>query len=376
MTPREQQICDLYLNTDMSQTEISRQLNVTSGYIWQVIKRNNISCPEKEKVKVSDEQIKQINDLYLNTNLIESEIAKKCNLPYGTIRRIIKKYNPITRDRKNSDKQLDNLIKINENYFENIDTPDKAWILGFIAGDGCLHTIKDSKYLITIGLSEKDISVLEKIKHFLNSEHNILYENVSDGQSNKIHKSVKLAIGRKKIFNDLVKLGISPDKSSILNFPDISENLIVDFIRGIHCSDGNWFIDNDNQITFGIACPVLNFLETLQNILIKNCDLNKNKLTMNNNCYKLSYMGNEQCRRIYNYLYPDYPQYENNYPRLDRKYNYAKNHFDNLDKGIITRNLEDGPISQHTNMKTNAKEKLVKIKEPLPETNLLKLLLR
>lgn len=34
---------------------------------------------------------------------------------------------------------------VNENYFENLNSPEKAYVLGFLYADGCNH-INDHKY--------------------------------------------------------------------------------------------------------------------------------------------------------------------------------------------------------------------------------------
>ena len=47
--------------------------------------------------------------------------------------------------------------KYNENYFENIDTEDKAYFLGFICSDGCIENNKKTyRYQVTLKLHNKD----------------------------------------------------------------------------------------------------------------------------------------------------------------------------------------------------------------------------
>jgi len=58
----------------------------------------------------------------------------------------------------------------NEYIFENIDTEEKAYWLGFLMADGYNH---ESKTCVTLRLQEEDKEILEKFKSFLNYTGNI-----------------------------------------------------------------------------------------------------------------------------------------------------------------------------------------------------------
>ena len=50
---------------------------------------------------------------------------------------------------------------VNNDYFNDIDTVNKAWILGFLAADG---NVASNRNRIKIGLSTVDKEILEKIR--------------------------------------------------------------------------------------------------------------------------------------------------------------------------------------------------------------------
>jgi hypothetical protein len=53
--------------------------------------------------------------------------------------------------------------KFNEDYFEIIDTPEKAYFLGFIFADGCLiDNPKEYRYKLNIKIHSKDEDILKK----------------------------------------------------------------------------------------------------------------------------------------------------------------------------------------------------------------------
>ena len=57
------------------------------------------------------------------------------------------------------------IYTLDENYFDSIDNPNKAYIIGFIYADGSINLKRN---LLTICISEKDLEILEFIKKELN----------------------------------------------------------------------------------------------------------------------------------------------------------------------------------------------------------------
>ena len=55
------------------------------------------------------------------------------------------------------------MYKYNENFFEKIDSPRKAYWLGFLYADGCILDQRKSK-ILEITLSKNDKNHLQKLK--------------------------------------------------------------------------------------------------------------------------------------------------------------------------------------------------------------------
>ena len=70
--------------------------------------------------------------------------------------------------------------QLNEHYFDKIDTPNKAYILGFLYADG---NNSSSGRSIKMQLQEKDFEILEKIRLELDSELPLKYTEYSDKQN-------------------------------------------------------------------------------------------------------------------------------------------------------------------------------------------------
>jgi len=126
---------------------------------------------------------------------------------------------------------------VDKNYFEQIDTREKAYILGFIYGDGCIT----NKNYTTLAIGVKDRDILEFIKKALNYSGPVRRYDRNKGY---IHS---LRITNKKLATDLKKHGVVPNKSKVLKFPTgLKDKLILPFIFGLFDSDGYIYIPDED----------------------------------------------------------------------------------------------------------------------------------
>ena len=128
----------------------------------------------------------------------------------------------------------------NEHYFSVIDSPSKAYILGFIAADGSLvKASTGNTYYLTITIKYEDRAVLDFIQEELKSNYKLLeIRKISYGK--RVHH-IRLQFSNKFITNDLMKYGILPKKS--LAMSNIIENIPIEyrdaFIIGYFDGDGS-----------------------------------------------------------------------------------------------------------------------------------------
>ena len=131
-----------------------------------------------------------------------------------------------------------NRLKFNECKFDNIDTEEKAYWLGFLYADG--NIAKDTNN-VELGLSYNDFEHLQKFNVFMEHEKNII--NISNVTfNNKVYKRCRWIVNNKHLHDTLNTLGCIPAKSLILKFPNINifrdMSLIRHFIRGYVDGDG------------------------------------------------------------------------------------------------------------------------------------------
>lgn len=130
------------------------------------------------------------------------------------------------------------LYSINHDFFHNIDSKEKAYILGFATADG--YVDKKGKTL-TIAIQKKDTHILKEIRKLMNSNAPIRTKKKS-GYGNKdlsvIHFCSKVMV------KSLTKFGIVPKKSYNAFYPTIPSIFDQHYIRGLMDGDGN--INNRN----------------------------------------------------------------------------------------------------------------------------------
>jgi len=259
--------------------EVGRPL--LSGISYNIIRDKMVRI-------LSDEEIKSVVEEY-NNGGTTTTLGEKYNVSAVAINGLLKRRNVLLRPpgfHRNYD--------VNEGYFNEIDAEDKAYWLGFIAADGNIH----QRSYLRVRLAAKDKQQLENFKKAISSQHPI-----REYKTNQGHPACRLIIGSRKIVDALSNYSIVPNKRHILEFPDIPGELVRHYIRGYFDGDGS--ISNINQtLEFSIATGSMPFILDLQERLSRACNLNKTKLKQrHHNTWAVSYTGNRQCRRIYDYLY-------------------------------------------------------------------------
>lgn len=86
----------------------------------------------------------------LDNNMSSRKIAKKYNCSRSKILYIIN-----NDDNLKISKKYEKIIYKDENYFKKIDTPIKAYLLGFLLGDSCLTT--NNSIELDIAICDREI---------------------------------------------------------------------------------------------------------------------------------------------------------------------------------------------------------------------------
>jgi dUTP pyrophosphatase len=165
-----------------------------------------------------------------------------------------------------------NCKNIDDNMFDNIDSNEKAYLLGWIASNG---VIRKSGFQISIRDYDKD--VFEKINKIL-----FLNELPICKQGNMVNLTINSETIAKKLIElfkikEIIEENDSYKKSHI---PDIEEKYLYYFIRGVFEGNGHFRYTKIHPIC-GISSSSTEFLEEI----IKRCEL---KCNINKNLFELS----------------------------------------------------------------------------------------
>lgn len=210
-----------------------------------------------------------------------------------------------------------------EDYFQQIDTEFKAYILGFIYADGFVGDNND----FAIALSdqcEDNFKLLNRLKDELGITVDV--KHTKQKCNNKIYGQVSLRFVSKQIINDLNSLGVHPRKSLTLeHLPIIPHNLYNHFIRGYFDGDGSICSYYDSYDKRQRNClEILGtelFLLEMQTIFVRECNVKQTKLhkTHSYGITRIQYKGNSSIIKIREYLYKNATVYINY--KHDRMYN-------------------------------------------------------
>ena len=297
----EKKIIDFYVKENLSIQQIKEKTGKGYKYIRRILKENNVEVKiGLRQIKLKENEIRLLEKLAKQGKSIK-EIAQEVGYDIKVIKRTAKENNIL----------LKYTISPNfkENFFENIDTEEKAYLLGLYFTDGRVR--KDSRcelnYTIHMQLQARDLEMIEKIKDIFQVNNKIYH----DKRNNK--ECYEISFSSRKMAQDLSKYGIVPRKTyetSHLPFEYIPDNLKIHFLRGLFDGDGGFSVDSSysKDVSFDFTSYYSSICEEFQKeideLINKN---NHNKIYTNikdgAQRSRVSWRGKQQVLRILDILY-------------------------------------------------------------------------
>lgn len=265
----------------------------------------------------------------VDTLLLEECLEEYINNEEATLRGLARKYG-ITRETikrhliKRGVKirpcvyRKDKNLKID--IFSKIDSQEKAYWLGFLAADGCIHFNKTrSNGTVLITLRDIDRNHLELFKDFIGTSNKILdFMNYTGYSAKDGTPESRITVYSKQICEDLERIGVPPKKSLILRPPKIGPEYFQSYLSGFFDGDGTLYkthVGKSQNISF--TCGFTGTKEMLVWIcdLVNEPDTNFTKRYKDNkNTYSIRWGGTYKPLRILESFYPKSPVH------LERKY--------------------------------------------------------
>lgn len=194
-------------------------------------------------------------------------------------------------------------FNLNENYFNIIDSEDKAYFLGLLYADGANYN-----NTVSISLQEEDKKIIEIFVKYIEYTGKLYFR-----KAKKVtyKNQYRLDLHSKTLTQALIKLGCVPKKSLILKFPNkkqVPKKLLHHFIRGYFDGDGSVSFSKVNNYYYP-NFSIVGTKDVCENIIkifntkcaIKTLYLEK----YGENTFKVRTGAQKSCLKIYNYLYKD-----------------------------------------------------------------------
>lgn len=314
---------------------IAKETGLHPNSVRRCLKNNDVEVRGLKK-KITDEDEKEIVKLY-KEGMSGPKVAEKYNLSPSMVRKYILKAGDDMRGAEEAHRKY----AINEDFFDVIDTQEKAYFLGFIYADG--HNCIEGNY-IKVEVHQKDIDILHKLVKLIyidNPSDRITMVNKfksKDGVEKEINHCY-FTINSKYICGVLERLGCSQQKSLTATFPEslTDPELQRHFIRGYYDGDGGtWVPPEDGKA--GASCKIMGTFECCESfnkIILEQSGLKfgdpyRQPANVNINIYTINKSGNRVVAQFLDWLYKNSTIY------LDRKFeNYQRL----LRKNIYTNEL-------------------------------------
>lgn len=297
----KENIIDLYDN-GLTQQDIANLYNTSKSSVARFLRSVGITS----KVVITDEDEQKIIDLH-NNGVGIRDIAKHIGIGKERISKVLHKYNVTMKPHRK--------YSLYEDYFDNIDDQDKAYILGLFYADG-----SNNNGHITISLQERDKDILEQINLKVGSNRPIKFIDYSSKNPNHQNQYL-LTISSKYMCNALANSGMIHNKSLLLTFPNwLNKELYPHLIRGYF--DGDGYVSKNIKNAKLSIIGTESFCKSIKNIIKEEIDVNCGIYLCHNNTETTTRMlqisGRRQISKFLNYIYKDANLF------IDRKYNIYK----------------------------------------------------
>lgn len=314
----------LYKSGNYKVSDLAEKYHISISTFHAYKKRNgiqNLLCPVK-----TDEEIHHIIDLYLQ-GYNKNEIEKMTKINKITITKILKNNNIQQRW-----KDAYRTYHINQNYFDEIDTQNKAYVLGFLYADG---NVCSTKNMITLSLHYKDREILEKIRVDMEYEKSLVlrdFEKYKVKYGKNTENQYALIIHSLHIKQSLSKWGVVPRKTHILTFPNfLREDLYKHFIRGVLDGDGciHKRSDKYNGWSNVDICGTKEFCNGLKDYIEKTLSIHCSVID-SGTTYRATIGGTYKAEKFLDWLYADAELY------MDRKHQIYLDSYKNYKKEKVS----------------------------------------
>lgn len=283
MKERDALIKELY-SEGYTPAEIVDKINCSVGTIYNALKRNSVATRNHCR-GINKELREEIIRRYQNFESV-FKISREMGLYPQKVKSVLKDAN--IENISYSKRANNNLL---ENYFETIDSEEKAYWLGWLITDGCI-----SRNSISFSLQKRDLEILKSFE-------------MDIGLSNKIKpfntNYYRLSFCCKKMVVDLAKYGIVENKTFTVDLPKLDRKFYPALLRGCFEGDGSITIcttrgktECEFSFTGNKQCVV-----SFNNLVSELTGIPKKNVVKNQNIFRVRWSSKREIEKIFNVLY-------------------------------------------------------------------------
>lgn len=177
--------------------------------------------------------------------------------------------------------------RVNIDFFKTW-TNEMAYVLGFIYTDGNISNN-------TLSISQNERYILEEIKNAMEST------NAISERKNGKNVLYTLRIYRKEMIEDLKRIGLTEGKSRVITFPEVPDEYMPHFIRGVIDGDG-WI--QDRGYVMNVTNASESFSKSLHGVFNER-GLN-GRITKQGNANRVWVSGKQDVINLADWIYEDY----------------------------------------------------------------------
>ncbi len=346
----KEQFIELYHGQNMALTEIADSLGVVVNRLHRIKRKYRIPTNHAATKKALQKHYKtyrlvtfrdrltpeELHKKYVVEKKSMGDIAKEFGVSRAAVCKYLHKYEIPTRGKREARmlamsqrKVSQSPCTIDKDFFSKWSRP-MAWVLGLFLTDACLYGDDFGNPRISINSIDKD--VIEKIQICLHSTY-----------ATQVLKKAgplpqyRLEFACKPIYDDIVRLGLSPRKSLTVKMPQVPEGFFPDFARGVFEGDGSYVIDKRrNSLRLSLVSGSRDFIHEFAEGLGRMGLSQRHPYEYQrgkSKYYELKYGKQSDCRLYYELAYKNTPASMS----MNRKRSIIENWYIRIERNVISR---------------------------------------
>jgi hypothetical protein len=209
----------MYPDESLSHTEIEQHFGREWGTVKQQAQRLGLRRPYSGLW--TQPEIDDLERMYCDEDISREQMTEHFNRTWRSIagKAILL---DLRRPRPNT-------CQVVRDYFHVIDSDEKAYWLGFVAADGTV-VCTGRQYAIVLDLQQRDLHWVTRFR-----------DTIAPGSTIIQHgdRSYAVSIASKEMVQDIMALGVGPNKSATLTWPKIPDPFVPGFLLGYFDGDGS-----------------------------------------------------------------------------------------------------------------------------------------